>query len=96
MTLTVKVSETGSVELPKSMREANGWTVGTELELEERGREVVLRPKTKSRREELFPPITIEEFLRRVPKYEGPSITDEMMQEAISKEAKRRWNEESR
>lgn len=96
MTLTVTISEAGSIEIPASVREANGWTAGTELELEEHGRKVVLKPKAKSRREELFPPITLEEFLARRPKYEGPSITDEMMHEAILKEAKRRWDEASR
>ena len=93
MTLTIKVSTDGSVELPASVREANGWTAGTELEVIERGTEVVLRPR--SRRQELFPPITIEEFLARRPSYDGPAITDEMIEAAILDEARRRWPAEN-
>jgi hypothetical protein len=38
------------------------------------------------------PRLTMEEFLAKRIKYDGPPITDEMMWEAIEKEARRRWN----
>lgn len=92
--ITTKVSSRGQVVLPASIRASKHWETGTELEVIDRGNEVVLRKR--SRREELYPPITWEEFLARLPKYEGPYITDEMMHEAIEAEARRRWNAEDR
>ena len=91
---TTKVSSKGQVVLPKSVREAHGWPAGTELEVIDRPNEVALRPR--SRRDERFPPITTEEFLARVPRYDGPPITDEMIREAVLEEAKRRWHAKGR
>ncbi len=90
MELTAKLSSKGQIVLPKAVRDANGWTAGTELEVINRGSEVVLRPK--SRRDERFPPISLEEFFARIPKYEGPPITDEIIEQTILAEAKRRWH----
>jgi AbrB family looped-hinge helix DNA binding protein len=87
---TTKVSSKGQVVLPKAVREAHGWPAGTELQVIDREHEVALRPK--SRRDERFPPISVEEFLARVPRYDGPPITDEMIREAVLEEAKRRWH----
>ncbi len=87
-----KVSSRGQVVLPASIPAGKGWGPGTELEVVDQGNGVFLRKR--SRREELFPPITIEEFLARRPKYEGPPITDEQMREAILEEARRRWYDE--
>ncbi|GGD91945.1 hypothetical protein GCM10011390_08370 [Aureimonas endophytica] len=91
MTMTAKISEVGSVLIPRSVREANGWAAGTELEIVAHRGEVLLRPKA-SRRRERYPPITIDEFVARVPRYEGPAVTDDMIQAAILDEAKRRWH----
>jgi AbrB family looped-hinge helix DNA binding protein len=88
--VTTKVSSRGQVVLPVSVRASQNWGPGTELVVVERGDEVVLRKRSK--REEKYPPITLEEFYRRVPKYEGPYITDEMINEAVLEEARRRWD----
>lgn len=91
---TTRVSSRGQVVLPASVRASKNWGPGTELVVVDQGDEVVLRKR--SRREELYPPITIDEFLAGRPTYEGPRITDEMMNEAILEEARRRWNAEDR
>jgi AbrB family looped-hinge helix DNA binding protein len=90
MELTTKLSSKGQIVLPKAVRDANGWTTGTELEVIDRGNEVVLRPK--SGRDDRFPPISMEEFFARIPKYHGPPITDDLIEQAILKEATRRWH----
>ena len=102
MTMTTKVSETGSVQIPKAIRDAQGLSAGTELEVIERDGEIVLRGRmaatlakaeAEARRKALYPPITVEEFLERLPKYDGPPVTLEMMDEAVMNEARRRWHE---
>jgi len=44
MALTIRVGRKGTIVLPKSVRESLGIAEGTLLELEVRGREIVLRP----------------------------------------------------
>ena len=44
MSLTIRVGRKGTIVLPKSVRESLGIAEGTLLELEVRGREIVLRP----------------------------------------------------
>ena len=91
--VTTKVSSRGQVVLPASVRAAKNWGPGTELTVVERGDEVVLRKRSK--REEKYPPITIDEFLARIPKYDGPYITDEMIDQAILDEAARRYRDKN-
>lgn len=90
MELTTKLSSKGQVVLPKAVRDANGWTAGTELEVINRGGEVVLRPK--SRRSRHFPVISLQEFLARIPTREGPQISDEQIEQVVLEEARRRWH----
>lgn len=92
--VTTKVSSRGQVVLPASVRASRNWGPGTELVVVERGDEVVLRKRSK--REEKYPPITLEEFFARIPKYDGPYITDEMIDQAILDEAARRYHEKNR
>ena len=91
---TTKVSSKGQVVLPKSVREAHGWSAGTELEVIDRENEVALRPK--SRHDERFPAITTEEFLAVVPKVSGPPITDEEIRRLVLEEAARRFDAKRR
>jgi AbrB family looped-hinge helix DNA binding protein len=92
----VRISENGSVPLPQAVRDAHGWKPGAELEIVDGGRGVVLRPveaeqEVPAQKKKL----TIEEFLAMRPKYEGPPITDEMIEQAVLEEAKRRWDEKN-
>jgi AbrB family looped-hinge helix DNA binding protein len=91
MMATTKVSSKGQIVLPKALRDARGWNPGTELEVAEGSNgEVVLFPAKKIDRR--FPKITAEEFLARRFKYDGPPVTDEMMDQAVLDEARRRFN----
>lgn len=90
MELTTKMSSKGQVVLPKAIRDANGWAAGTELEVINRGGEVVLRPK--SRRSRHFPTVPLPEFLARIPVRRGPQVTDEQIERLVLEEARRRWH----
>jgi AbrB family looped-hinge helix DNA binding protein len=81
-----RLSSKGQVIIPKAVRDRHGWQPGVELEVEDRGDAVVLRP-TK-----LFPPTTVDEVYGCL-KYDGPPITIEEMDEAIEREARRMWEE---
>lgn len=91
MNAQTKVSAKGQIVIPKRVREQLDWVAGTELEIEETLDGVLLRPKIDSSRR-----ITYEEFKRRRPRYDGPVISIEEMNEAILREAARRWKEKER
>jgi AbrB family looped-hinge helix DNA binding protein len=50
-----RLSSKGQVIIPKAVRDRHGWATGLELEVEDRGDAVVLRPAKP------FPPTTFEE-----------------------------------
>jgi AbrB family looped-hinge helix DNA binding protein len=79
-----RLSSKGQVIIPKAVRDRHGWQPGVELEVEDRGDAVVLRPIKP------FPSTTFEE-VRGCLKYDGPPITMEEMNEAIEREARRMW-----
>ncbi len=81
-----RLSSKGQVIIPKAVRERHGWQPGVELEVEDRGDVVVLRPANP------FPPTTIEDVYGCL-KYDGPPFTVEEMHEAIEREARRMWEE---
>jgi AbrB family looped-hinge helix DNA binding protein len=81
-----RVASKGQVIIPKAVRERQGWAPGTELEVEDQGDAVLLRPAR------LFPPTTYEE-VRGCLKYDGPPRTIEEMDEGIEIEARRMWEE---
>lgn len=81
-----RLSSKGQVIIPKAVRERHGWAPGTELEVEDQGDVVVLRPAR------LFPPTTFED-VRGCVKYDGPPLTIEEMHQAIDIEARRMWEE---
>ncbi|MGH6945104.1 MAG: AbrB/MazE/SpoVT family DNA-binding domain-containing protein [Geminicoccaceae bacterium] len=81
-----RLSSKGQVIIPKGVRDRHGWQPGVELEVEDRGDAVVLRPAR------LFPPTTIEE-VRGCLKHDGPPHTIEEMDEAVAQEARRTWAE---
>jgi AbrB family looped-hinge helix DNA binding protein len=81
-----RLSSKGQVIIPKAVRERHGWRPGVELEVEDQGDVVVLRPANP------FPPTTIEEVYGCL-KYDGPPFTVEEMHEGIEREARRMWRE---
>ena len=81
-----RLSSKGQVIIPKAVRERHGWQPGVELEVEDRGDVVILRPVR------LFPPTTIEEVYGCL-KYDGPPVTIEQMDEGIEREMRRMWEE---
>lgn len=91
----VRISENGSVPLPQAVRDAHGWKPGADLEIVDGGRGVVLQPVEAEQEVPAQKTLTIEEFLAMRPTYEGPPITDEMIEQAVLEEAKRRWDEKN-
>ncbi|TCQ10042.1 hypothetical protein C8J34_102445 [Rhizobium sp. PP-F2F-G36] len=88
----VRMSETGMVELPQALREAIGLVPGGEVDITESAGKLVVEPvsaassETRGGRK-----LAMEDLLARRIKYEGPPITDEMINQALLEEAKRRW-----
>jgi hypothetical protein len=68
------------------MRKTRLSSKGVELEVEDRGDVVVLRPLNP------FPPTTFEQ-VRGCLKYDGPPISIERMHDGIAREARRMWAE---
>jgi AbrB family looped-hinge helix DNA binding protein len=84
-----RLSSKGQVIIPKAVRDRHGWATGLELEVEDRGDAVVLRPAKP------FSPTRFEE-VRGCLKYDGPPLTIEEMDEAVEREARRMWEEVER
>jgi AbrB family looped-hinge helix DNA binding protein len=81
-----RLSSKGQVIIPKAVRDRHGWQPGVELEVEDQGDVVVLRPANP------FPPTTIDEVYGCL-KYDGRPVTIEEMDEAVAREARRMWEE---
>ena len=82
-TAITKLSTKGQVILPKTIRDARGWSAGTELLVEEAPGGVTLRPLKAS------PPSRLEDVAGRL-RYTGRAKTLQQMQNAIAKEVKER------
>lgn len=93
-TIKIKMSKEGTIVLPKEVSDRRGYAAGTEFEVIDGGKDIVLKPvDDKATAPEKT--LTLEEFLaRRIP-YKGPDITDDMIDEAVLKEAERRWHEKN-
>jgi AbrB family looped-hinge helix DNA binding protein len=81
-TQTIKLSSRGQVVIPKLLRTAHRWKPGTEFEVEERGEEVVLRPKDRKGKTRL-------EDLVGCVNYKGPRKTIREIDQAVAEEALR-------
>jgi AbrB family looped-hinge helix DNA binding protein len=79
---TTVVSTKGQVILPKAIRDERKWPAGTRLVVEETPEGVLLRPWP-------FPPTTLEQVAGCL-KWDGPTISIEEMDAAITAEGKRR------
>jgi AbrB family looped-hinge helix DNA binding protein len=91
MTKQTKVSAARQVLIPKEICEQLDWRPGAEIEIEESADGLFLRAK-RPRRE----PMSWEEFRQRMPRYDGPPVSIEEMDEAIERERVRRWAEKER
>lgn len=80
---TTVVSTKGQVILPKAVRDQRGWKPGTKLTVEQTPDGVLLKP------EPLFPPTTNEEVYGCL-KWDGPPISLEEMDAAITEEVRER------
>jgi AbrB family looped-hinge helix DNA binding protein len=86
MNAHTKLSAKGQVVIPKPVRDRLCWEEGAALEVVERADGVLLRAAQTGRKR-----ITMEEFKKRVPAYEGPPVSLEDMDRAVLKEAARRY-----
>ena len=80
--MRTKLSTKGQLIIPKEVRERLGWRAGTELEVEERGAEVILRPP-------VVVPATSLDGLKGCAGYRGPRRTLEDMEAAVRRGARR-------
>lgn len=86
MNAQTKLSAKGQVVIPKAVRDRLQWAEGEALEVVETAGGVLLRRKGAPREK-----ISIEEFRRRMPIYEGPPATLEEMDAAIEAARIERW-----
>ncbi|TCQ00066.1 AbrB family looped-hinge helix DNA binding protein [Sphingomonas sp. PP-F2F-A104-K0414] len=70
----VTISSKGQVVIPKDVRDALNLKAGTKLMLRQVGHHIVLEVPEPPRKT-----ISYEEFRRRVPRYDGPTIAIEDM-----------------
>lgn len=82
-TATTRLSTKGQVVLPQAIRQRHGWTPGTELEIEDRGDAILLRPRRE------VPATTLDEIAGCL-SYSGPVRSLEDMDRAIEDEARKR------
>jgi AbrB family looped-hinge helix DNA binding protein len=81
-----RLSAKGQIVIPKAVRDRLQWREGADLEVIETASGVLLRPLAPKRER-----ITMEEFRRRHPPQPGPVLTVEQMNEAVMREARRRY-----
>ncbi|WJR66411.1 AbrB/MazE/SpoVT family DNA-binding domain-containing protein [Neorhizobium sp. CSC1952] len=77
----------GAIVIPKSLRDAHGLEDGAEFEIVDQGKLIVLELVEPVEKKDAPKKLTLEEFIERIPRYEGPPITDEMISEAIAEES---------
>ena len=79
-----RLSTKGQIVLPKEIRERRRWKSGMRLVVEETAEGVLLKP------EDLFAPAALEDVFGCLKdKYQGPPLTLEEMEEALTAEARR-------
>jgi len=78
---TTRLSTKGQLIIPKEMRERHGWDSGTELELEDRGDSIIIRPVLEVER------TTVDEVIGCL-RHEGRPKTLQDMEDAITKGAR--------
>jgi AbrB family looped-hinge helix DNA binding protein len=89
MNAETKVSAKGQVVIPKAVRDELDWPAGTRLQVETVGDAVTLRP-IRGRHGTL----TVEEFVARHRKYDGPPLSLEEIERRTSQGMKARFTSE--
>jgi AbrB family looped-hinge helix DNA binding protein len=92
------MTQNGTIVLPKTMRDQHGFATGTEFEVIDGERDIVLKPvePAEAKPAETERKLTIAEFISRIPRIdEKVEITDAMIRQAIDAEAIRKWDEEN-
>jgi antitoxin component of MazEF toxin-antitoxin module len=90
----VKTSSDDAVALPKALLEAHGISEGDDVEVSGGRNEVRLTVSSKDDGSERK--LTVEEFIARLPRYDGPPITDEMIEQGIADAVRERWERSQR
>jgi AbrB family looped-hinge helix DNA binding protein len=81
--ITTMISTKGQVILPKAIRDSRRWPPGTRLSVEDRPEGVLLKATP------LFPETSVGEVFGSL-RHDGPPLSLEAMDAAVSAEAKRR------
>jgi len=83
---TTRLSSKGQIIIPKTIREAKQWPVGTEFIVEDVGNGILLKP----RQAKPFPETNPEQGLG-CGGYTGPALSQEDIDTALDEELRRRW-----
>ncbi|MDI6027940.1 AbrB/MazE/SpoVT family DNA-binding domain-containing protein [Corticibacterium sp. UT-5YL-CI-8] len=90
MNVRTTMSSKGQIVVPKPLRDAHGWTAGTEFDFIETEEGVIMQPV--SVHEADLHPLAVDEFLGMIPKVSGPRLTDEEIGRLVLAEASRRFD----
>ena len=82
---TTRLSSKGQLIIPKEVRERHGWREGTEIEVEDRGGDVVLRRKKP------WSPSRIED-VRGSARRQGPPVSITAMNADIDGRLREMWD----
>ena len=89
----IRMSDAGDLRIPPEIRRSLGLADGGVVDVsEQEGRLIVAPVSSADRDAEPQHLLTIKEFLARRLIYQGPPITEEMIEEAVLEEAEARWN----
>jgi AbrB family looped-hinge helix DNA binding protein len=84
-----RFSTKGQVVIPKNIRDDAGVRPGAEYEVTTDGQVITLVPKKPMRAH--FPRLSVDEFMARRIRYDGPKITTEMIRDAAAEGAFERF-----
>jgi len=86
MNVRAKISSKGQLVLPKAVRDQFGLVAGSEVDIESKGRSIVLTPRRRERKKTY----TIDEVAGML-KYDGPPVSIRDMDRAVEEEFRRQW-----
>lgn len=87
MGFEITLSSKGQIVIPKDVRDALDLKSGEKLSVHREGRRIILEPTAR-----IQPRISYEEFRRRVPRYDGPTVAAEDMTSRVG-ELFRDWKD---
>ena len=83
---TTRLSSKGQLIIPKAVRDAHGWSEGTELVVETAGDGIFLRPAQR------FPRTKLDDVFGML-KFDGPPKTIEEMSNGIDVALREEWEQ---